>query len=555
MNTNMRKSLFFGILLALLLLCKDTQAQDTYAKVYELIQAKCASCHSGDVPAGQLDFGGSSEDIYQALIGADPTNPAAAEKGYKLVKPGYSRESYLFKKINNGLDPDFMLDGPEGGLMPSYQAALTHSEAELIRQWIAFGAPMTGVVSGTDLIDDYYAAGQGLKTEYLAPPDPSEGFQIYHEPVYLAPGEEKEFTAKVAPNLLEAIEINRVEASIHDYSHHFILYKYFPETIDNVAEGRQVVGNFFDVVDINIGAAPLAIWQFSDDDDLPPGTAYRWEPGTALDLNFHIKNYSETAILAAEVYLNIYTQPMNTAEQEMFANLMVYGDQNPFSLNIPNTGETTLSFPFYNNSSQTAYFWKFQGHTHQLGTDFDMYLRNADGSRGEQIYEGFNDINHEFNQGYWDYEHPPVLRYDALLPVNLNEGLIMEAKWYNDGPSDVGFGITTDDEMFITYYQYTNGPTSYTATEDLVKQPTFDIYPTAYTGQTSIRYQVEEQAQVSLQVFDVHGKLVQELANEKQAAGMYQTSFSAARLGLPASMYIVRLQVDGQSISKKIFER
>ncbi len=553
----MGKHLFFAIIFALGFCAFESNAQDTYPQIYQLMQAKCASCHSGDVPAGQLDLSGSEQEVYNALVGTFPVNPSAANKGYQLVKPGYPRESFFYKKINAALDPDFQLTASEGGLMPVYQEAMTDPEIELVRQWIVHGAPIDGVVKGTNLIEDYYAAGPGIETEYLEPPAADEGFQIFYDPVFLAPGEEREFTQKFVLDVPETMEVTRIEAKIHEYSHHFVLYKYFPETAPNVTEGRKVSEGLLDVIDINTGATPLAVWMFSDDNALPPGTAYVWPSGTSLDLNYHIKNYSSTSILSASVYLNVYTQPAGTAEQEMLSGLATYGEFDPFILNIPNTGETALKYDWFGPSDfETTYFWKFQGHTHALGTDFDIYLRNPDGTEGEQIYEGFYDSYHQFDQGYFDYAHPPILRYDELLPIKNSDGLVMSAKWVNEGPEDVGFGLTTDDEMFVTYYQYTLGPTSYsTNAEDATASTLFEVYPTAYEGQTNIRYQLEQAAEVNLSVFDVTGKLVQEIANQPQEAGGYQYDFSAAASGHSTGMYIVKLSIDGMTDTRKIIEQ
>ena len=41
-------------------------------------------------------------------------------------------------------------------------------------------------------------------------------------------------------------------------------------------------------------------------------------------------------------------------------------------------------------------------------TDWDIFERNPNGSAGNQLYEGYYNMDYQFNQGYFDWEHPPV---------------------------------------------------------------------------------------------------------------------------------------------------
>ncbi|KER09177.1 MAG: hypothetical protein HY22_13285 [[Candidatus Thermochlorobacteriaceae] bacterium GBChlB] len=75
-------------------------------------------------------------------------------------------------------------------------------------------------------------------------------------------------------------------------------------------------------------------------------------------------------------------------------------------------------------------------------------------------------------------------------------------------------------------------------------QPTeyrlFQNYPNPFNPTTTIRYNLPASGFVSLKVYDVLGREVSSLVNERQTAGSYESRFNAANL--PSGMYFYRLQ-------------
>jgi hypothetical protein len=65
-------------------------------------------------------------------------------------------------------------------------------------------------------------------------------------------------------------------------------------------------------------------------------------------------------------------------------------------------------------------------------------------------------------------------------------------------------------------------------------------YPNPFNPSTGIRYQVSGVSDVRLEVFDMLGRKVSTLVNERQAAGAYQAIFNAANLA--SGVYFYRLQ-------------
>ena len=78
------------------------------------------------------------------------------------------------------------------------------------------------------------------------------------------------------------------------------------------------------------------------------------------------------------------------------------------------------------------------------------------------------------------------------------------------------------------------------------------IYPNPANGMMNIEYRISNVEVVGLSVFDIHGKEITTLVNETQAAGEYAVRFDAS--GLPAGLYLLRLQAGQQVASGKIIK-
>lgn len=65
-------------------------------------------------------------------------------------------------------------------------------------------------------------------------------------------------------------------------------------------------------------------------------------------------------------------------------------------------------------------------------------------------------------------------------------------------------------------------------------------YPNPFNPSTKIRYALEEPAEVRLGVYDVSGRLIEELEAGSRAAGVYEATFEAG--DLPSGTYLYRLE-------------
>ncbi|HMQ90692.1 MAG TPA: DUF4331 family protein, partial [Flavilitoribacter sp.] len=71
-------------------------------------------------------------------------------------------------------------------------------------------------------------------------------------------------------------------------------------------------------------------------------------------------------------------------------------------------------------------------------------------------------------------------------------------------------------------------------------------FPNPFKATTTIRYQVEEPGQISIDVFDVSGKNISTLVNDRMDAGEYQVEWNAS--AYPSGIYFARISGNGGEV-------
>ena len=515
-----------------------TSAQSTMSRVYQIMQEKCATCHSHDDPQSGLDLeeSGSTNSIkelkvHQNLINVTPANAYAAAQGYKYVYPGRTDLSYLFRKLNLGLEETISMHADEAGTMPPYGSPqLTEAEKELFRQWILFGAKSSGQQVDENLINDYYTNG-GQESFPDGPPEAptaDEGFQLKMGPFFLEPGGELEYFSKYELDLPDDVDVDRIEVFMSNYSHHFIIYDF-----NNGGDAAITDGLRLDPDHSDIGM--VAALQEPTDLRLPGGTAFVWEQDKVLDLNSHYINYSAVLPYLAENYVNIYTKPSGTAAQEMKTELIAN-----FDIPIPNNGNVTTHTQHVNFNLGEVFVWGLMGHTHQYGTSYKVYERVSNGTQGDLIYDA------ACPQGVpgcisplFDYQHIPMRYFQPLMPLTMNfsNGIIHEATWVNEGPSSVNFGPTSDDEMMVLILMYTDDTTGVATSIKEIYNPldAVQVFPNPVKDKATVVLPAGIDA-IRFTLFDSRGKALLHRAEQGNS------TFDINRNNLPSGMYFYRVE-------------
>ena len=79
-------------------------------------------------------------------------------------------------------------------------------------------------------------------------------------------------------------------------------------------------------------------------------------------------------------------------------------------------------------------------------------------------------------------------------------------------------------------------------------------FPNPYKDKITFRFVLKENSNINLSVFDINGRHVKTLFKGQAEAGEKEFTFTGKQVGLGAGAYIVKLNVNGSVISKKILE-
>ncbi len=76
----------------------------------------------------------------------------------------------------------------------------------------------------------------------------------------------------------------------------------------------------------------------------------------------------------------------------------------------------------------------------------------------------------------------------------------------------------------------------------------FSVYPNPFNPETTIEFSLRQNVQVALEVFDLLGRRVALLVDERRPAGTHVVRFSTE--GLSSGLYVCRLTAGGESVSR-----
>ena len=120
------------------------------------------------------------------------------------------------------------------------------------------------------------------------------------------------------------------------------------------------------------------------------------------------------------------------------------------------------------------------------------------------------------------------------------------------------FGLTTDDEMMLAFIQYTREriPTDPNGIFDNRKdEPSFmSIYPNPTDGISSIKFSLEESADVQLTVFNSLGQKVNQVYSGSLSAGQASFEFDASNGQDPNGLYLIQLIVNDKVYSDRLLQ-
>lgn len=403
----------------------------------QVFDVSCSSdsCHSSAGRAGGLIL--EAGYSWDQLADHAPSNRAAASHGMRRVWPGDVEHSFLLAKLTNNLAAG------EGFPMPYNAAPLDDATIEVVRAWIAAGAPADGVVPGDD--------GRPLGNTSENPadvtlPKPVRGVQIKVTARPVPKGSEETLCHYLKLPSDVDLDVNRIQINVSGGSHHIHLYRPY-EPLD-VPDGFEVCNA---TVDFDTWALVVASQVRKTDWELPEGVAFHLRAGEQLLVQTHFVNVGSLETAGeGKVVMNLQDADPGTITANAGA---LFGQDRdvrvPPLSNIAQSAECVFPQPL-EMFAQT-------GHYHFRGKRFRTF-RWDDGARGEEIYH---------HEGYAD---PLFEVYDRPLPFAAGQGLEWECYWENPNDVEYVFGPFTDlnehCNLFAFYYPTASPNESITCVKD-----------------------------------------------------------------------------------------
>ncbi|MBL7013500.1 MAG: T9SS type A sorting domain-containing protein [Candidatus Marinimicrobia bacterium] len=519
----------------------------------DIFEPKCVMCHDHGLYFAEQSGLILAEDVaYEELINVIPTNTAAADDGLILVgTDGIPSvyNSFLWEKINANNYEHFYNDHSDyGNLMPLGMDYLTNGELEFIRQWIIAGAPDSNVVVDVDILNDTTL----FEIPDFGPlPVPENGVQFHIGPFDVAPQFEREFFYFTVIDTQDILYVNRIETAMSPGSHHFVVYTFD----EDLPLPLPPVGVIRDLryADGSYNNGTLAYMSYNKfitgtqtrffDYTLPEGVALRINPAYGFDLNPHYANYSNETI-QGEVYNNYHF--VDSSEVVHIAEILQINADN---LVLPPGDTTTINHIEW--ASETMSIFQLWSHAHKYNLDFNIYRVNQSNPEyRELIYLAM------------DWEHPPVVEYDPPLVLHAGDGLELEATFYNDTDETIYFGLLSSDEMMILFGLYYEGESLATQDETEMLPSNIsitNIFPNPFNPSTTIQFDLVETWRVghpavsratSLRIFDITGRVVETLVDEKMGPGNHEIRWNAS--GFSSGVYFAVLTQGLRTTSQKM---
>jgi hypothetical protein len=398
-----------------------TQGLDTFAVIRDRIfpahGCTVSTCH-GLSRSGELEL--LPDVAYDQLVGVPATNaaPPAAR-----VAPGDPADSFLVRKLRGTLGAE------EGGRMPLTGAPLAADEIGVIEAWIAAGAPRSGRVDGAPCLPppDFVPV--------TPPPVPIGGYQLALAGPTLQPGEEQEGCLWVPTPYAQDFVVGEWQFTLNPGTHHFAVFQW-------AGSGPPTTG-FWRAGDVGctsgamfgatLSGAPQAPY-FAD--RLPPGLARVLPAGGWLGLNAHYANDFDVPV-PMKVWVNLV--PYDGTPAHVVQTLTDFDDM--FKIDVPPGTQKLLPGRLVNRGTVPMQIVQLQGHMHKRGIRFTA--RRPDGSL---LFE-----NEDWAHPVWWPLDPPLalapgeaIDYDCLHDNGVTREVRRDA---SGAPTDLKFGLTTDDEM------------------------------------------------------------------------------------------------------------
>jgi len=201
-------------------------------------------------------------------------------------------------------------------------------------------------------------------------------------------------------------------------------------------------------------------------------------------------------------------------------------------------GSLTLTVPLNITLTPVCLLSFWQRYDLESGYDFGNIEVSSDNGTSWQLVAAFTGTNFTWTQQ----------TYDITNFANGSSQVKVRFRLSSD-PSLQNTGWWVDDVTITNYCGSLVGISG----NDPVLPNTFALgqnYPNPFNPATVIKYQLPKSSNVKIRVFDILGKEVATLVNEKIEAGYHQVEFNGGDLA--SGLYLYKIEADGFTDVKKM---
>jgi len=188
--------------------------------------------------------------------------------------------------------------------------------------------------------------------------------------------------------------------------------------------------------------------------------------------------------------------------------------------------------------------------TNNAGTTITWTFTNVLGAGNYQITFGYN-LFYDTPKGQFinvNGSRAGELMFDGQIKTWLEKSMCVDLiAGINTVQMEMSWGWMYVDYLAVPREVVTN----FVAAEYIPRQYNLhQNYPNPFNSETKITYELPEQTQVKLIVYDILGRKVDMLVNEEKPAGIYQTTWNA--YGMASGVYFYKLEGGSYSETKKM---
>jgi len=216
-----------------------------------------------------------------------------------------------------------------------------------------------------------------------------------------------------------------------------------------------------------------------------------------------------------------------------------------YYISAPADADSVISVGAVNSNGEIA---SFSSH----GPTYDGRIKPEVCARGVSTW-GVNANSDSYRTGSGTSLSAPLVSGAAAVilsahsdwtPMQVREAMMMTADRVDNPDNNYGYGVI--DVMAAIDYETSSINHNNIPDEFLI----LNVYPNPFNPTTTIRFSVEARHSSLLQVFDITGRLVETIENDKLLPGEHAYTWDAS--GLSSGIYFVQLKTPSGSITQKI---